>query len=221
MSIADDILNKSILPTHLSSKEVKATWSQKLKDKSLFSAKTIQEPYLQTVRQTLEKIAKGDIATAEARRDMTIKLDELGVDVTKTEGVLNPVVRMQDIASKIRMELIIKTNVGTAQSMAQQATNENPVVAIMYPAWELRSGEYRKTHRPWFKIWSENASRVNYKGVSRDTSRMIALTTSPIWDRLGQSSDGLGNPYPPYRFNSSYSWARVSRAECIKLGLIE
>ena len=221
MTIADDILAKSVLPTHLSSDEIKYTWAQRLKEQSIFSAKTIQEPYLKTVKDVLQRIAKGDIATGEARKQMSIKLNELGIDLTRTEGEINPVIRMQDIGSKIRMDLIIKTNVGVAQSMAQQATNTNPVVKVMYPAWELRSGEYRMTHRPWPQIWSESAARVHYKGVSKDSSRMIALTTSPIWDLLGKSKDGLGNPYPPYRYNSSYSWARVSRAECIQLGLIE
>lgn len=220
MSIADDILNKATLPTHLSSEAIRYTWSQQLKEQSIFSAKTIQKPYLETVKSVLQSIADGDIATGEARADMAAKLASLGVDLTLTEGEPNPVIRMKDIASKIRMDLIIKTNVGTANSLAMQATQANPVAKIMYPAYELISGEYRQTHRPWAKIWRESASRVNFNGVAQGTNRMIALTQSPIWAILGQSKDGLGNPYPPFRFNSSYNWVRISRAECIELGLI-
>ena len=221
MSIADDILSKAVLPTHLSSDEIKFTWGNELKEQSIFSAKTIQKPYLETVKDVLQRIAKGEIATGQARAEMSTKLSELGIDLTATEGEINPVVRMQDIGSKIRMDLIIKTNVGAAHSISMKATQSNPVVQTMYPAWELVSGEFRATHRPWARIWSDSANRCNWSGVAQGTTRMIALTGSPIWALLGQSKDGLANAYPPYRFNSSYNWVRVSRAECVELGLVK
>lgn len=52
---------------------------------------------------------------------------------------------------------------------------------------------------------------------------MIALKNSDVWDRLGDSNtfpDALGNPYPPFAFNSGMDVADVSRAEAERLGVI-
>jgi len=53
---------------------------------------------------------------------------------------------------------------------------------------------------------------------------MIALKNSDIWDRLGDSNtfpDALGNPYPPFAFNSGMGVEDVSRTEAEQLGVIE
>ena len=53
---------------------------------------------------------------------------------------------------------------------------------------------------------------------------MIALKNSDIWDRLGDSTtfpDALGNPYPPFAFNSGMGVEDISRAEAERLGVIE
>lgn len=221
-TVSEAIIKKATLPTHLSSDEIKFTWSQKIKEQSVFSAKTTNDEYLQTVRKVLKDLSAGDTNQALAREEMTLRLKSLGIDLNKTAGEINPIIRMQDIANPLRMELILKTNVGTAQSMAMQATNDNPVVHATYPAWELRSGEYRQTHRKWRKRWQEAGAHIGWKGASQ--AKMIALTDSPIWQALGQGAGGyrdtLGNPYPPFAFNSSYSWARVDRQTCKDLGLI-
>jgi hypothetical protein len=60
---------------------------------------------------------------------------------------------------------------------------------------------------------------------------MIALKDDPIWDALGnwtgedengkEVSDSLGNPYPPFAFNSGMWFKEVARPECYKLGLLQ
>jgi len=58
--------------------------------------------------------------------------------------------------------------------------------------------------------------------VLKDTGRMIALKSSGVWEELGKNRDDtLGNPYPPFAFNSGYDVDGVDRAECLQLGLMQ
>ena len=54
---------------------------------------------------------------------------------------------------------------------------------------------------------------------------LVALKNSPIWQALGDGvggyNDTLGNPYPPFAFDSGMAWVGVDRSECIKLGLVK
>ena len=52
---------------------------------------------------------------------------------------------------------------------------------------------------------------------------MVALKSSPIWQALGDGAGGyrdtLGNPYPPFAYNSGLDWSDVDAEECAELGL--
>jgi len=53
---------------------------------------------------------------------------------------------------------------------------------------------------------------------------MVARKDDEIWDRIGDPDlfdDALGNPYPPFAFNSGMDVADVERGEAEKLGLID
>jgi len=50
---------------------------------------------------------------------------------------------------------------------------------------------------------------------------MVALKSSGIWQALGDFEDGLGNPYPPFAFNSGMILQDVERDEAVKLGVID
>jgi len=53
------------------------------------------------------------------------------------------------------------------------------------------------------------------------TGRMVALKSSGVWPDLGNNRpDTLGNPYPPFAFNSGYDVEGVPFRECVKLGLL-
>lgn len=59
-------------------------------------------------------------------------------------------------------------------------------------------------------------------GVFKSTGRMIALKSSGVWQELGTNRDDcLGNPFPPFAFNSGYDCDGVSRKECEQLGLLD
>ena len=54
--------------------------------------------------------------------------------------------------------------------------------------------------------------------------RGVALKSSGIWQALGDGAGGyddtLGNPFPPFAFNSGFRTINVSREEAVNLGLI-
>lgn len=55
--------------------------------------------------------------------------------------------------------------------------------------------------------------------------RGVALKSSGIWQALGDGEGGytdtLGNPFPPFAFNSGFMTFDLSRKEAVKLGLID
>jgi DNA topoisomerase I len=61
--------------------------------------------------------------------------------------------------------------------------------------------------------------------VFEDTGRMVALKSSGIWESLGNGAgdytDTLGNPFPPFAFNSGFDTDEVSRKEAVALGLMD
>jgi hypothetical protein len=61
--------------------------------------------------------------------------------------------------------------------------------------------------------------------VLEDKGRMVALKSSDIWQSLGDGAGGyqdtLGNPFPPFAFNSGYDVNAVSRKDAEELGLLD
>jgi len=61
-------------------------------------------------------------------------------------------------------------------------------------------------------------------GSLSEGGRMVARMDDDVWDKLGDRSifaDGLGNPYPPFAFNSGMGVKAVSRDEAMKLDVID
>lgn len=72
-----------------------------------------------------------------------------------------------------------------------------------------------------FRDACESAGDAAALRVLDETGRMIALKNSHVWAVLGTNRDDtLGNPFPPFAFNSGYDTDGVPRAECIELGLL-
>ncbi|MCL1921989.1 MAG: hypothetical protein FWG50_13115, partial [Kiritimatiellaeota bacterium] len=64
---AQIILDKAILPTHLSSSEIRAQVAADIRRRAIFSARTFEEPYLRLMRGTLAQVASGSLDDATAR----------------------------------------------------------------------------------------------------------------------------------------------------------
>ncbi len=152
----------------------------------------------------------------------------------------------EDIADRIRFALKISQEVASGagqflnQNLSPEAVDEYPALAftrlfdrdlprgekrgpkgtiVQYPddAWPARwaaAGEAIEAEDDWLP-WDGDAQ----------TGRGVALKSSRIWQALGDGEGGyddtLGNPFPPFAFNSGFMTFDVSRAEAEQLGLLD
>lgn len=121
---------------------------------------------------------------------------------------------LQDHASEARLDLVLRTNTQMAQGAGHYEQAHDPDVKDAFPAQELVRFEARKEERDWPGIWRGLGGKI-FAG-----NRMIALKDDLIWGQLGDAEDGLGNDFPPYRFNSGMWVQDVSREEAQQLGLL-
>lgn len=220
---SDFIDEKTSRPTDLDSGRIKQYWDTKMKEQAMFSARTSVKEYLDEVKKILSDYVTGvgevkdgpnagepiSMSRGRARMLMYEKLMELGL-VGEADGDSK---RIDDLASSIRLNLIVDTNSQIAHSLDQLKTASDPIQMELNPCWELVRDEPRKEPRNWAQRWFDAGARVNWQGVARNTDRMIARKDSPIWDALGSADDGLGNPYPPFAFGSGMGWEIVTKEE--------
>lgn len=148
----------------------------------------------------------------------------------------------QQLAGLINLDFKIETATSVAQGAQKLLRGQADVDE--YPAWEFHRVYERDVPRgfrrgkggtlipvpdeAWDVRWpaaAEESGDEDALRVFEETGRMIALKDSPIWQALGDGAGGytdtLGNPFPPFAFNSGYRWDGVPRIECIELGLLE
>lgn len=209
--------------TDLDTEEIRLFWTERRRNQAMFSARTTSTAYLERVKEVLQEYEDGvgeaepqaDQETitqgkARARMQMLEELQSLGI-VEEAPGDSG---RITDLASSIRLNLILETNAQVAHSLDQIQSSSDPVMKIMFPAWEFIRDEHRNEPRDWSARWEESAAAVGYVGVARNAGgRMVALKTSPIWARLGSYDDGLGNPFPPFAFGSGMGWEDIDDEE--------
>lgn len=215
-SIVSGIISgKSLLPTALSSAEIRRRIPPGLRQRAIFSARTIELSVLKTIKETVEEVASGKISGADARLAILGALDETGYNPEALGDT-----GLRDRSSRARLDLIVKTNRQMAAGAAQ--ANEPLVARSLYPAWRLeRYGGRSRPRSDWPERWRAAGEAVGWQGAVR--GEMIARKDSPIWQALGDGAGGfrdtLGNPYPPFAFSSGLAWTPVSAAEAQQYGL--
>lgn len=213
---ASEILAKAILPTGLSSAELRDTVAPEIRRRSFFSARTAEAEYLVKARQVCADVAAGKIGQSEARFQLEGFLDSVGWPAPGNDSG-----DITDLGSIARLDLIVDTQRDMAHSVALLDA-QTPANISEFPAWRLTRFGTRKDPRNWAERWAQAAAAVGWDGVARN-GEMVALKSSPIWEALGAGAgdhrDTLGNPYPPFAFNSGMDWESVSRDECEALGL--
>ncbi len=226
---------KALLPTTLSSKELHEI-APELRSRALFSARNAHASVLQKLDDVLgeiiqpKQVARADRETpanpegktttgmnyTQARLKLKDELNRIGyVPKAGEEGTI------KDFGSDQRLNLMLETNANMANGFGQHAQMQDEDVLDMYPAQELYRAAARKEPRGstdktigWEERWTELGGQL-FDG------RMIALANDPIWEQLGtEFDDGLGNPYPPFAFNSGMDVKPVSRTEAQDLGLL-
>ncbi len=183
--------------------------------------------------QALERI-KTAIATAAKNLANPHTSEEPLNPATAREAVMAVV---QDCAPGILQANNIDFALQVARDIVAGAAgyvrDASPDVVSEYPAWELvrmydrdvprgmRRGDKGELVPDPGQSWD---ARWTAAGGTLIDGRMIALKSDPIWQALGDGvggyTDTLGNPFPPFAFNSGYDVENVSRKECLSLGLI-
>lgn len=215
MTPADIQRLKDILPTTLGSEDIREKIASDVLRRSIFSARMASVPYLTRVRELCAAIVAGKINQAEARKEMLVVLEKMGHSPSDDGGLKNP-------AAISRLNLIIDTNRQMAASVSRLMTQTEGTLNS-YPAWELtRLVDKDAKRKDWMARWHLAGRACGFEGALHD--RFIALKTSPIWAELGSGGgvfkDTLGNPYPPFAYNSGMAWVAVDRDTCVRLGLI-
>lgn len=144
------------------------------------------------------------------------------------------------VADELKLDFKIQVATEVAQGAGRHITdNYDQAELDQWPALELLRVYSREIPRgeenssrirednDWPSRWTFAATQAGDTDAARilqDTGRMIALKASPIWQALGDGAGGyddtLGNPFPPFAFNSGMDVDGVSRQDCIDLGLL-
>lgn len=217
---AEEVLAKTILPTGLSSEEIRVQVPAEIRRRSFFSARTAEAEYLVKARQVCADVAAGKIGQSEARFRLEGFLDSVGYhDETGRwpgrEGAIT------DIGSIARLDLIIDTQRDMAHSAAILKA-QTPDLVAAYPAWRLIRDGQRDEPRDWNARWAAAFAECGGEGCARN-GEFVARKDSPIWEKIGAGAGGykdtLGNAFPPFAFNSGMGWDDVDADECERLGI--
>lgn len=186
----------------------------------------------EAVRAHVQMIVEGRGNLPEARLAIQKVLRESGYQPEPDdEGTA------MDFGQFERQNLVIQTNVDMAYGYGGVVQQNDPDILDAYPALELvRVG---KRMRPrgdpcyppgsvgsigWERRWQEAAEKSGDEDALKafkKTGRMVALKSSPIWDSLGNLwDDSLGNPYPPFAWDSGMYTEDVERFDAEDLGLL-
>lgn len=229
---------RKVLPTTLGTEDLRRLGGD-VKRWGIFSAKIANAEALQEINDVVTEVVRGitpkdeetftvtqrDGTTYEKRKkplqlsipDAKLKLRdkfrELGVTVENPAKIGT----IEDPESDARLQLIVSTQEELAQGYGRFIANQDPDLLDLWPCQELVRISPSLVQRDWNERWARCGGKL-FEG------RMIALKNADIWDRLGDSNtfpDALGNPYPPFAFNSGMDVEDVSRTEAEQLGVIE
>jgi len=213
---------RDLLPSALSSREQRETLAQAVRENAVFSARTNNAHYLQTLRQVVNRILSGDLNLADARLALAETLDALGYTpeggFPEDLGSVPPVVQgsIQDLRSRRRLDFMLTTQIRLTAGRSQHVRGLERAALRQFPAWELVRVAEKSKPRDWQRRWLEAGGELFEGG------RMIAMKGDAIWDSLGDSAlfdDALDVDYPPFAFSSGMGWQAVSRADVTRLGV--
>jgi len=227
---------RTLFPTDFSSADIRGL-SRQLRLRSVFSARMTNAEAVQELADVVDDLLAGKNNIATARLRMMRKLKSLGYDPERgfpqDMAAIPPAERgsLRDLSSEGRIDLMLSTNVRVAANFGRVLAGNSEYARREYPAWELVRLYHREIPRGsaeshsagWQERWHDAGEFCDWEGAAK--APMIALKDSPIWEALGDGAGGfddtLGNPFPPFAFNSGMATRAVPRAECIDLGLIE
>lgn len=223
---------RALLPTTLSSAQIQQISGEILR-RSVFSSRTDSAWYLQQIADVSKSVLNPTTETGEDGQPVTKGMNPADAVLHLKQSLLQEGYQpkegergtIKDLGSRQRRDLVVKTNVQVMQGAGHYAEGTNPDVLDAFPCWELVRFEARKQERAWKTRWMEAGRHVGDFEALRaldQFGRMVARKDSRIWAALGDPElfpDALGNPYPPFAFNSGMWIQDVSREDAQKLGI--
>lgn len=220
--------SRGILPTSLGSRELALRLDGEVKRAAMFSARVEQARVLQRLRDVVAEVVRGVTPESEALRaageapvllsmqDAKLKLQQ-ELDAVEYTPAPDDVGTIKDLRTDARLNLMVETNEAVTHGHGRWVAAQDTDLLDAFPAWELVRISPAAEPRNWPLRWMM-AGGTTYAG------RMVALKNSPVWDALGNPrlfADALGNPYPPFAFNSGMDVREISRGEAEALGVIK
>lgn len=228
--------SKQLLPTSMSSREIQQLGGDVTRRATLSARVSVAE-ILQKIKDGTEKIAGGiteggAVAGQHAAGDRMVSPAEMKAQLKELAQSLgwspeNPddIDTIKDIRGSARLQLIVETNVLDTMNAGRWEAGQDEVALEVNPALELVRVTEAKMPRDWEERWDEaRAATIEDGSTSSADGRMVALKNHPIWQALGDGEGGfndtLGNPWPPFAFNSGMGTLEISREEAVGLGLM-
>jgi hypothetical protein len=226
-------LAKQVLPTSMSSAELSSTLSPAIRERSFFSARTLQADYLSDAQRQIRQLVQPDVVADSAgslrpvqpgerlnpalvRTKMQTYLQSLGYAPEKgTAGGL------QDLSSDRRVDLIIDTQTRMSAGYAKWQASQDADILELYPADEMYRQTATAKQRDWQARWNQARADLGAStSACRATSGagpFIALKNDPIWTAISR----FGSPYPPFDYRSGM-WVRdADDSEADRLGVLD
>jgi hypothetical protein len=224
-------------PTDLSSAQLRQV-AQEVRERAVFSARMTNAEAVQRLADVVDDMLGGKINLATARWEMMKELARLGYDpeqggFPQDMAGIPPAERgsLRDLSSRRRLDLMLETNQRMAANYGRVVEGNSEYALWAYPGWklvrlyarEIERGSPESKTAGWEERWHAAGESVQWEGAAEET--MVALKDSPIWPALGSGAggykDAIGNPYPPFAFQSGMGWDAAPREECDKLGLLK
>lgn len=224
-SIAWDLAAaRRAMPSGLSSREQREKFSRSMRQRVHVMARVSSARFADEVKKAVDELLAGKtsrpvlIARLQALLAKLGYTPETGFPGDARLGI--PPAKpgsLRDLSSWKRLELILNTEAELAHGRVQHLQGMTAVSLLMSPAYELvRTG--KAVHpRDWNARWKAAGGPPLVNG------RFVAPKLHQVWRNLGDHSlfdDALGVDHSPFWFNSHGTQRRVSRSECISLGIM-
>ena len=218
--------DRRLLPNDMTSAEL-AQLPVEVAQGAVMSAGVIEADVLQLVKDRIETMASGLSQAPGAlpnKASLRTELKELlqAIDYqpeARKEGTI------QDLRTDARLNLIIDTQLKMAHGYGQWRQSQSEGALLISPCAEFKRVAPRRVPRGYKlrsgviipenpRYWQDRWVRA---GGAIYAGRMIAPVNDPVWEALSR----FGLPYDPVDFNTGYARRPVSRAEAVKLGVIQ
>lgn len=236
------LAQRDVLPTALDSaglRQLEAGFHRQ----NFTSAQTLLQDLLDAYKAKVARILEPVTGVDVARRttDNPAGFVTAGLDVPRARLEIKDLLQtlgyspnageagtIKDLASDARINLVLRTNRDVSQGAGWFIQSQDREVLDAFPANELVRIEARKDPRDWRQRWrmaAAVAGDARAASVLEFHGRMIALKSSGIWQALGDGAgghdDGLGNPFPPFAFNSGMDVRDIAYSEALALELLQ